>query len=298
MKNRIEGKVSITAQGTCLVRAISYYEKDINYKSNDDIAPIMVPSYLNLLVKYELSRSLLKKIFLKAPGNYEYLIARTKFIDNIFENIDDNIEQVLIFGAGFDSRAIRFKNKLASTKIFELDVPVTQQIKMDRIKRKNIEIPENLKFISIDFNKESLSKKLDEIDFERNKCCLFLLEGLTMYLNKESIDNTFSLIEKYSGENSLIVFDYVSASKVKKEKTYNDPKIKKHYQFLAKAGEKPSFAIDGHIQDFLAKYNLHLYDELDSARLAKKYFNKDDFGLIAQKFRMVMANKGGRIEFK
>ncbi|WP_312336040.1 class I SAM-dependent methyltransferase [Anaerospora hongkongensis] len=130
-------------------------------------------------------------MFLKAPGNYEYLIARTKFIDNIFENMDDNIEQVLIFGAGFDSRAIRFKNKLASTKIFELDVPVTQKIKMDRIKRKNIEIPENLKFISID-----------------------------------------------------------------------------------------------------------LYDELDSARLAKKYFNKDDFGLIAQKFRMVMANKGGRIEFK
>lgn len=66
MKNRIEGKVSITAQGTCLVRAISYYEKDINYKSNDDIAPIIVPSYLNFLVKYGFSRSLLKKIFFKS----------------------------------------------------------------------------------------------------------------------------------------------------------------------------------------------------------------------------------------
>jgi len=51
MNNRIEGKVSITAQGTCLVRTISYYEKDINYKSNDYIAPIIVPSYLKLLVK-------------------------------------------------------------------------------------------------------------------------------------------------------------------------------------------------------------------------------------------------------
>ncbi len=291
MKNRIEGKVSITAQGTCLARAISYYEKDINYKSNDDIAPIIVPSYLSLLVKYGFSRKLLKKTFLKAPGNYEYLIARTKFIDNIFENMDDTIEQVLILGAGFDSRAIRFKNKLARKKIFELDVPVTQQIKMDRIRAKNIEIPENLKFISIDFNKESLAKKLDEIDFYKNKCCLFLLEGLTMYLNKESIDNTFDLIEKYSGKNSRIVFDYVSASMVRKENTYNDLKIKKHYQFLAKAGEKPSFAIDGQIESFLAKYNLHLDDELDSARLAKKYFNKDDFGLIAQKFRIVMANK-------
>ena len=291
MNNRIEGKVSITAQGTCLVRTISYYEKDINYKSNDYIAPIIVPSYLKLLVKNRFSRKLLKKVFLKASGNYEYLIARTKFIDNIFENIDDSIEQVLIFGAGFDSRAIRFKNKLAKTTIFELDAPITQQIKIDRIKGKNIEIPENLKFISINFNKESLSKKLDEVEFDKNKNSLFLLEGITMYLNQESIDNLFNLINKYSGENSLIVFDYVSASMVLRENTYNDPKIKKHYQFLAKAGEKPSFTIDGHIQDFLAKYNLHLIDELDSARLAKKYFNKDDLGRIAQKFRVVMAKK-------
>ncbi|GMA97719.1 SAM-dependent methyltransferase [Pelosinus sp. IPA-1] len=291
MKSRIEGKVSITAQGTCLVRAISYYEKDVNYKTNDHIAPIIVPSFLNLLTKYGFYRVLLKKMFLKAPGNCEYLIARTKFIDSIFESIDDSIEQVLIFGAGFDSRAIRFKNKLAKTKIFELDAPITQQIKIDRIRGKNIEIPENLKFISIDFKKESLAKKLDEIGFDKNKKCLFLLEGLTMYLNQESIDNIFNLVNKYSGENSLIVFDYVSASMVRRENTYNDPKIKKHYQVLAKAGEKPSFMIDGYIQDFLAKYNLYVIDELDSARLAKRYFNKDDFDLIAQKFRVVMAKK-------
>lgn len=291
MNNRIEGKVSITAQGTCLVRVISYYEKDVSYKSNDHIAPTIVPSFLNLLAKYGFSRVLLKKMFLKAPGNYEYLIARTKFIDNIFESIDDSIEQVLIFGAGFDSRAIRFKNKLAKTKIFELDASITQQIKIDRIRRKNIEIPENLKFISIDFNKDSLAKKLDEVGFDKNKKCLFLLEGLTMYLNQESIDNTFNLINKYSGENSIIVFDYVPTSMVRRENTYNDPEIKKHYQFLANAGEKPSFTIDELIQDFLAKYSLHVIDELDSAGLAKRYFNKDDFGLIAQKFRIVMAKK-------
>ncbi|WP_371367497.1 hypothetical protein SRRS_14160 [Sporomusa rhizae] len=291
MNNRVEGKVSITAQGTCLGRTVSYYEKDINYKSNDYIAPILVPSYLGLLAKYGFSRKILKKQFLKAPGNYEYLIARTKFIDSIFENIDDSIEQVLIFGAGFDSRAIRFKSKLAKATVFELDAPGTQQIKIDRFRGQHIEFPENLKFISIDFNHESLSKKLEETGFEKNKKCLFLLEGLTMYLNQESIDNTFNLVDNYSGENSLIVFDYVSASMVSREKTYNDPKIRQYYEFLAKVGEKPRFAIDGQIQDFLANYNLLLLDELDSTRLAKKYFNKDDFGLIAQKFRIVMAKK-------
>jgi hypothetical protein len=42
--------------------------------------------------------------------------------------------------------------------------------------------------------------------------------------------------------------------------------------------EKPNFAIDGHIEDFLAKYNLDLKDELDSSSLATEYFNKEDFG--------------------
>ncbi|MCC5468138.1 hypothetical protein [Pelosinus baikalensis] len=75
MNNRIETKVSITAQGTCLTRTISYYEKDSNYKNDDFIAPIMVHSFLNLMVKNDFSRKLLKKCFFKATGNYEYLIA-------------------------------------------------------------------------------------------------------------------------------------------------------------------------------------------------------------------------------
>lgn len=291
MNNRIETKVSVTAQGTCLTRAVSYYEKDFNYKSDDYIAPMIVHPFINSIAKNRFSRGLLKKCFFKAPGTYEYLIARTKFIDSIFKNIDKNVEQVLIFGAGFDSRAIRFRNELAKATVFELDAPVTQEAKKDKVRKNNIEIPENLKFISIDFNKESLVEKLDAAGFAKNKNCIFLLEGLTMYLNQESIDNTFNLVNEYSGENSLIVFDYVSASVVRQECIANDPQIEKHYQFLAKAGEKPSFAIDGYIQDFLAKYNLNLIDELDSARLAKSYFNKEDFGRITKKFRIVVAQK-------
>lgn len=293
MSKRIETKVSITALGTCLARAVSYYEKDFDYKSDDYIAPRLIPLYLNLIARYDFSRKILKTRFSKAPGNYEYLIARTKFIDNIFKNLDSDVEQVLIFGAGFDSRAIRFKNELKGATVFELDASVTQQAKIDKIKKKNLEFPANLKFISIDFTKESLSQKLDEAGFDKNKKCLFILEGLTMYLTQEAIDTTFNLLNEYAKENSLIVFDYVATSMAKKEQEYDDLQIKKHDQFLAKVGEKSCFTIDGQIQDFLAKYNLELIDELDSARLAKNYFNQDDFGLIARKFKIVTAKNNG-----
>lgn len=78
---------------------------------------------------------------------------------------------------------------------------------------------------------------------------------------------------------------------VRQEQLQNDPQVKKHYQVLEKAGEKPGYAIDGHIQDFLAKYNLVLLEELDSVKLAERYFGKEDLGLLAKKFRMITACK-------
>jgi len=291
MSKRIETKVSITAQGTCLMRATSYYEKDPNYKSEDFVASMIMPSFFNAMAKYNISRTIVKKTLFKVPGIYEYVISRTKFIDEICNNLATNIEQVLIFGAGFDSRAIRFRNELKNAKVFELDAPVTQQAKINRFTKRHIDFPPNLKFISIDFNKESLVDKLDKAGFQKKCKCLFLLEGLTYYLNQEAIDSTLNIISDYSAKDSLLVFDYASASAVRQGKINGDPKIEKHYQALAKAGESPGFMLEGEIQDFLVKYKFGLIEKVNSVQLAERYFNKGDLESPAQKFRIVTAIK-------
>lgn len=291
MSKRIETKVSITAKGTCLMRATSFYEKDPYYKSEDFIASMIMPHFFKILMKYSFSRTILKKMFFKAPGLYEYVISRTKFIDEIFKNLAENVEQILILGAGFDSRAKRFSNELKNVKIFELDALATQQAKINRFREKSIEFTPNLKFISIDFTKESLAQKLEDAGFQRNRTCLFLLEGLTYYLNQEAINNTFNLIKDYSAQDSLLVFDYASPLTNRQENIDADPTMRKQYEVLAKAGEKPGFLIEEAIRDFLAKYDFTVIDGLDSTELAEKYFNKDDFGLAARKFGIVKAKK-------
>jgi len=291
MSEKTDTKVSITAQGTCLMRATSYFEKDTCYKSGDYIAPMIMPSFFKTLMKYSLSRAILKKMIFKAPGLYEYVIARTKFTDEVFKNLAENVEQVLILGAGFDSRAKRFSNELKNVKIFEIDALATQQAKINKFKEKNIEFTPNIKFISIDFTKESLAQKLDDAGFQRNRTCLFLLEGLTYYLNQEAINNTFNLIKDYSAQESILVFDYASALTSRQENIDDDPTMRKQYKVLAKAGEKPGFLIEEPIQDLLAKYDFKVIDELDSTELAEKYFNRDDFGLATRKFGIVKAIK-------
>lgn len=107
MSNREKPKVSTTAIGTCIMRATSYYEDNSYYKSDDFMAPQMIPAGMKVAVKYKFLRNILKKAIFKVPGIYEYVIARTKFIDAVFNASLENIEQIVLLGAGFDSRCQR-----------------------------------------------------------------------------------------------------------------------------------------------------------------------------------------------
>jgi methyltransferase (TIGR00027 family) len=205
-------------------------------------------------------------------GIYEYIIARTKYIDAVFRQaLAEQFDQVLIFGAGFDTRALRFHDSLENTRVFELDVPVTQQAKIDQFQKRHLAIPPSLTFIAIDFDKECLSVKLNKVGFCMHRRSLFILEGLVMYLQPESMDATFQIICNFAGKGSWVVFDYIYASVLRKEGIYNgETQI---VQTLSGAGEQWYFGIEkGQIEPFLARYAMQLIDHKDAKDLENTYF--------------------------
>jgi len=256
---------------TCLSRACSALETNRHYKSDDHIAPLLLPGALKPLLHVPLARRLFAKVV--APkGIYEYVIARTKYIDGVFRHaLENELNQVLIFGAGFDARAIRFQDATLNTGVFELDVPMTQQAKIRQYRKRHLPVPPNLTFIAIDFDKESLSMKLDEAGFYRQRRSLFLLEGLVMYLQPDSVGETFQTIHDYAGEGNLIVFDYVYASVLRNEGIYyGESGIS---QTVSGAGEQWHFGIEkGQIGHFLKKYAMRLIDHKDAKDLERAYF--------------------------
>ena len=281
MKRRIESTTSRTAEMTCLSRACSAMETNRYYKSDDHIAPLLLPSALKPLLRVSLARRLFTKI--AAPkGIYEYVIARTKYIDALFRQaLAEQFDQVLIFGAGFDTRAIRFQDTLGNTKVFELDVPVTQQAKIGQYQKQHLAVPPNLKFIAIDFDKESLPMKLAEVGFSRQRWGLFILEGLTMYLQPESVHETFQTIRDYAGKGSWVVFDYIYASVLRKEGVYyGETEI---VQTVSHAGEQWHFGIEkGQIEKFLARYTMQLIDHKNARDLEKAYFTDSNGKVIGR----------------
>jgi len=166
---------------------------------------------------------------------------------------------------------IRLQTESGDTKIFELDVPITQKAKLDQYAKRGLSIPANVEFIPIDFDKESLLEKLEKAEFGRGGRSLFVLEGLLMYLQPESVDETFKIIEGFVGKGSEVVFDYVRASVLRQEGSYyGEREIVKS---VSKAGEQWYFGIEeGEIEGFLKKYGLRVSEHKDAQELEQMYF--------------------------
>jgi len=270
--SRVQKAASRTAEMNCLWRAASYYEKDQYYKSDDSVAPLLLPSHMKFLVRYKTVRAFFRKIF--APeGTYEYVIARTKYIDVIFNDaIRIGCEQVVIFGAGFDTRSIRLNNN-DKIKIFELDSDVTQKAKLNQLEKRGIKIRENVFYVPVDFNRESAEEKLLQHGFELNKRSLFILEGLTMYLKEDAVAEIFNLIRRLPASGSLIVFDHLYASVIRGEKQYSGEE--KMLKRVRDAGEPWLFGIEeGRTADYLNKFGFDLVEEYNAKKLQAKYFTE------------------------
>jgi methyltransferase (TIGR00027 family) len=270
MKKRIEVKTSRTAEMTCSSRAASYYEENPFYRSGDHVATLLVPRFIKYMLKTGFMRKLLMSKF--APkGVYEYVIARTKYIDQIFtEAVKQSFKQIIIFGAGFDTRSIRLLNRESKIKVFEIDAEVTQKAKLGRLHEVGVTVPSNTTYLSIDFNKDDPMECLIDNGFKHDKRCLFILEGLLMYLNDEAVDKMFQLIHDLSGNESRVVFDYVYSSVLRQEGRYYGEELQKN---VSDAGEPWTFGFEeGKVGDYLLVHGFIVEEECNSDVLEKKYF--------------------------
>jgi methyltransferase (TIGR00027 family) len=275
---RIESNASQTADITCGCRAISYMESNSMYKSGDWVAPKLLPRKLQILIRIPLAGRLLSHI-MGPQGLYEWVIARTKYIDDIFVHAGiEGFSQILLFGAGFDSRGVRFQSELKDAKIFELDAPTTQTMKIEQYRKRGIDVPSNLTFVPINFEKESVAQKLNEAGFTQGMKTLFVLEGVLQYLKPESACATFETIKDQAGKGSWLVFDYAHASVLHgKENQQGEEGMMKR---LDKYGESWQFGLEeAEVEPLLNKYGFQILDRKSPKELEEAYF-KDKNGIV------------------
>ena len=259
-------QASTTAQGIAFARALET-SKPVNERvCNDPFARQFINPGFFLLGK--LFAGYGERV---GPGVLGFLVARCRYIDDYLQAcLKAGIQQLVILGAGLDSRAYRFDDLKGGVKVFEVDHPATQQAKRDKLKRLFGELPSHVTFIPIDFDEETL-QKLFEFGYNNQLKTLFILEGVVHYLQASAVDQTLEFVRKNSSPGSSIVFDYVYASAL--ISSHKRGEIARMQRTARYTGEWLVFGIEeGKVQDFLQARGYSQIINITSQELEKAYF--------------------------
>jgi methyltransferase (TIGR00027 family) len=166
--------------------------------------------------------------------------SRTPIFDEIIERNLGEMEQMVVLGAGYDTRTFKYGKNL-DVSAFELDQPETQNSKLEALKAAGLET-EGITFIPVNFNHESWADKLADSSFDPAKRTLWLWEGVTLYLDEEIVKKTLKDILGLSASGSHIAFDFYSKAFVSFEGSALLRIAGK--QMLKAAGEPLKYGID------------------------------------------------------
>lgn len=143
--------------------------------------------------------------------------ARQTFFDAVVDRYLANTPQFVILGAGFDTRAYRLP-KDARVRSFEVDAPKTQGAKRELLSKAGIDT-RGVTFVSADFETEDWLTRLVEAGFDTGKPCLFLWEGVMIYLNREAVETTLRKIAS-TAAGSVVAFDYYTTESLESPALY------------------------------------------------------------------------------
>ncbi len=205
--------ISQTALGTCAGRALETLNPPQQQLFNDPLAMEMLPSPYGCLVRLLnlplIGDALLKMRERQIPGVMGNLLCRTRFIDDELKDaLWEGFDQVVILGAGFDTRPYRIAAP-EGVRFYELDHPSTQALKREKVvelqQAKNVDV----QFVPVDFDLQDIIDPLLDAGFRREDRTLVIWEGVTQYIAPESVDRTLRDLEDLLSHGSRLLFTYV-----------------------------------------------------------------------------------------
>jgi len=273
-----------TAEGVAAFRAAGHLEPDESVRCPDDVAA----SFVGGLNVTELARHRgTRRIYLalaerRSPGPYAYEVARTKFLDDVLlSELEEGLDEVVVLGAGLDSRAYRFADRLraAGTTVLEVDTPEMQADKRRLVKRALGHEPDHVVFVATDFEQEDLASTLARAGHDPLAATLFVWSGVSMYLDGSAVAGVLGHVASHRNPRTSIVFDYCFAEMIDGTREYRG--AQKTRAAVARLGEPFRFGIpEGQIAPFLQLHGLRLVHDVDAADATARMLTRRDGSLL------------------
>jgi methyltransferase (TIGR00027 family) len=165
--------------------------------------------------------------------------ARTVTFDRIMEKYVDEMEQIVLPGAGFDLIALHF-TKGKKVKVFELDQVNTLKVKVETLKKAGIK-HDWITYIPVDYTNESWVDTLLEAGFDKTKKTLFIWQSVSLYLEADIVKEALKDMADLCVDGSIIAQDFYSKSYSSGEYSFI---AKSNMRLIESMGEPTKFGID------------------------------------------------------
>lgn len=276
------GLPSRTAILTAAARALGSREPDASVRNPDWLADRLIgPAELTLIAGHPLSK-IGGQDFHEAlldPDVFGFvwlMLVRTRFIDEMVQRaLRGGVTQLVILGAGFDTRAHRFPELLQDAAVIEVDFATTQDYKKQRVQSALGGAPANVLYAPIDFARESLADALHRAGFDPSRKTYYICEGLSMYVPEQGMKETLRAIASESAPGSILLLEYLNRGGLELLRKYPAGMIKNAFEW----GEPFVFGVpDGHDREFFLEAGLELGETLKimSPESVQRYTMRQD----------------------
>lgn len=277
------GRPSRTSIMVAAARAFGSHDPDPSVRNPDWLAERLLGLDEMDLIEAHPLRAALAQDYREASRDFEVvgismmMIIRTRFIDAYLESaVRNGATQVVILGAGFDSRAYRFHELLRDVAVFEIDSLATQETKKRRVAAVLGGIPGNVLYVPIDLNSHKLGDVLGKAGWRASEKTFFIWEGGSVYVAEDGVRETLRTIATQSTPGSSLVMDYASRNVI--EMIKRDPNVPMN-RHLTAWGEPWVFGVpDGQERDFFMEMGFesaHLFP-MYSPEIILRYVTRKD----------------------
>ncbi len=265
-----ERGVGNTALGAAICRLIEQYQPQETRLFDDAVVAYLVGAPLRGLLRFATMRNfVVRQTEAAGKGIYGAQVCRTRYIDDaVLAGIGQGIDQLVIPGAGLDTRPYRLPG-IERVKVFEVDLAAVQSGKKKNVEKRLGRLPGNVTYLPIDFDRQTLAAVLTGSSLDPSRPAIFIWEGVTQYLTEESVRQTLAFVGK-SAPGSMLVFTYVLKSII--ERRSGSAEAEKIMDRVAKGQAPWIFGLEpGGMLGFLEPFHLTWIEDVGGADYQERY---------------------------
>ena len=223
-----------TRQDSLSIRFIKKFPCESHFGLSSFFGALIISQRLfGFTTKFGRIDKLGEETLISTPGR------RLLMFDEIMKKYVDEVEQIVIPGAGYDLIALQFTSD-KNVKVFELDQVNTLKIKLDTLVKAGIK-HDWITYIPVDYTEDSWSDKLLDSGFDRTKKTLFIWQSVSLYLDDDVVKDSLKKMADLCVEGSIVAQDFYSKAFMLGETSKT---VKKSASMMGKMGEPWKFGID------------------------------------------------------